>query len=116
MRGSASCAVTTSQNAFSVAASSAVKKRTQRHVLDPVEDDAPGHLVPVTALREHIVVGVPTDQLWRHSLPLRRQTAGVGPCSLASHRSRLTIAAAIPSAPTRQSEPGASNGGPITRL
>ena len=124
MRGSASWAVTTSQNAFSVSRLAPVEEDDRRHVLDAVEDDAAASARPSGGLLEDVVVGVAADHLRRRAALLPRQVVRVGVSRRSStvrsrsrpQRSRLTIAASKPSAPTRQSDPGARSGGPMTRL
>src|SRR5262245_60471098 len=100
----------------------------RRHVVDAVEDDPPRDLVPVRRLLEHVVVWVPAVHLWRRPAPLARQVGRIGvrllapalgpaEVSVAAHYfSRPTRPARTPRPPTRQSEPGARSGGPITRL
>ena len=76
IRGSASCAVTQSQNAASVRASGGVEEADRRHFIDARHHDLAGHLVPVVALLEHVVVGIAAAHLRREAAALARQPAG----------------------------------------
>ena len=82
-------------------------------------------------VRQDVVVGVAAVHLRRDPAALAWQACGVGRLAVGSavgqmtgvakapataQRSRRTTAAANPIAPTMVSEPGASNGGPMTRL
>ncbi len=85
----------------------------------------------MAGLLEHVVVGVAPVHLRSAPLALARQLVGIGRAPVAApvrevagvsevkrhrQRSRLTIPASIAIAPTRMSDPGASSGGPMTRL
>ena len=59
-------------------ASAAVKKRIGGTLLDPLEHDPPGHLVPVVGLVEHVVVGIAAVHLRRDAVALARQLVGRG--------------------------------------
>ena len=109
-----------------------VEEPDRRDVLGAPQDDAARDLVPVTRLREHVVVRITAVHLRRHAAPLARQLLGrrrdpvgaplgqmVGAAEIVRHRyqrSRRMTAASRPMAPTMASDPGASNGGPVTRL
>ena len=85
----------------------------------------------MAGLLEDVVVGVAAVHLRGTAATLARQLVGiarlpvhtavrevVGAAEVEGHgqRSRWAIAASTAIAPTRMSEPGASSGGPITRL
>jgi hypothetical protein len=95
------------------------------------EDHLARDRIPVSGLIEHVEIGVAAVHLRRTATPLAGQlvrivglSAGtalgkvIGALRIEGHgqRSRWAIAASSASAPTRMSDPGASSGGPMTRL
>ena len=101
------------------------------HLLDALEHDLARDLVPVLGLLEHVVVRVAAVHLRRDAACAAaaarrvagassrdvRQVGGAARKSLGHRqRSRPTNGASRPNAAHQRSDPGASSGGPITRL
>ena len=102
------------------------------HILHPVQHHLPGDCIPVVGLLEHVVVGVAAVHLRGPAAALAGKLVGVGRGASRrggwaddrrgaksrrhAQRSRSTMPARMAIAPTSISDPGASRGGPMTRL
>ena len=99
--------------------------------MDAAQNQLSRDRIPMAGLLEDVEVGVAAVHLRGTAAALARQLVGiarlpvrtavrevVGAAEVEGHRqrSRWAIAASTPIAPTRMSDPGASSGGPMTRL